>query len=32
MNRNSFAMKAIIWVLIFGSILGVFMALIAAII
>lgn len=32
MNRDSFVIKAIVWILIAGSILSVFMALIAAII
>lgn len=31
MNRNSVVIKAIMWVLIAGSVLSVFMALIAAI-
>lgn len=31
MNKNSVAMKALVWVLIAGTVLGVFMALISAI-
>lgn len=31
MNRDSIVIKAIMWILIAGSVLGVFMALIAAV-